>query len=79
MYILVKQEPRAETIDTLLLFASPKREILEEIILSLFDELYEHELEWAHREDYHKFDDLLKWCIQRMECYQIVEVPFLYD
>ena len=77
MYVLAKLNPRAETTDTLLLFASNSRGLLEEIVLSAFDEIYDAEMKWAHKEDYHNLDSILKWCIKRMEVFQIVEVPFL--
>jgi hypothetical protein len=38
IYILYKLEPRAETTDTLLYYASFDRRVLEEIILSLWEE-----------------------------------------
>jgi len=79
MYILVKQEPRAETVDTILFYASNSHEALEEILLSLFDELYEHELAWADREGYENINSLLSWCINRMECYKIINIAYLED
>jgi len=41
MYILVKLDKRAYTTDTILYYASPNRNALEEILLSLYDELTE--------------------------------------
>ena len=79
MYVLAKLKPRAETTDTLLLFTSNSEVALEEILLSIFDNIYDKEMEWAIREEYHKTDDILKWCIKRMEVYQIVRVPFLEE
>ena len=50
MYILYKLQPRANTTDTILLFAAKERSSLEEIILSLYDELVDKEIEWAETE-----------------------------
>lgn len=79
MYVLVKQEPRAETVDTILFYASNSHEALEEILLSLFDELYAHELAWADREGYEDTKSLLSWCINRMDCYKIINIAYLED
>lgn len=79
MYVLVKQEPRAETTDTLIFYVSDSKEALEEIVLSLFDELYEKDLAWADREDYTDLEGIRKWCIDKMKRYKILEVPFLED
>lgn len=72
MYVLVKQENRGYTTDTIIFYIANNREILEEVLLSLFDALYQHEYAAAD-EEY----DVLPWCIQRMKCYQIIEVPFI--
>ena len=84
MYILYKTEKHAETTDTLLFYAAENREILEEVMLSLFDELVEKEIEWATRECNMNEGDiniysLMKWCIDRMEPYNIVWVPELKE
>ena len=79
MYVLVKQEPRAETTDTLIFYVSDSKEALEEIVLSLFDELSDKDLAWAERQRYTDLDGILKWCISKMKRYKILEVPFLED
>lgn len=81
MYVLCKTEKRAETTDTLLFYVSDTRIPLEEIILSLYNELEEKELAWLEREpnDDIQYDSLRQWCRERMECYQIIEVPYLSD
>lgn len=79
MYVLIKQENRAETTDTILILASNNYTILEEIMLSLFDELLAHEMEWAKREEYDNERAVLEWCISRMRCYQIIRVMYLED
>jgi len=79
MYVLVKQEKRAETTDTILFYASNSHEALEEILLSIFDALYEHECEWADKEEYENPDTILSWCISRMSCYHIIKVMYLKD
>ncbi len=77
MYILYKTERRAETTDTILFFAAQDYTILEEILLSLFDELYEKELKWAEKEEEDNYHGILKWCIKRMKCYQIINIPYI--
>ena len=80
MYILYKTEPRAETTDTLILMAAADRNALEEILLALYNELYDRELEWAYRENYETWyhpEALHSYCRDRMKCYGIVWVPYL--
>jgi hypothetical protein len=84
MYILYKLQPRAETTDTLLLFTAKNRNSLEEILLSIYDELVDKEIEWAETELYMReetidMDSLRKWCSDRMQSYGIVWVPELED
>lgn len=84
MYILYKLQPRANTTDTILLFAAKERSSLEEIILSLYNELVDKEIEWAETELYMReetidMDSLRKWCSDRMRSYDIVWVPELED
>ena len=84
MYILYKLENRAETTDTVLFFAANERESLEEVMLSLFDELVEKEMEWAARECNMSEEDinlhsLVKWCIDRMKSYNIIWIPELKE
>lgn len=79
MYVLVKQGPRAETTDTLIFYVSDSKEALEEIVLSLFDDLYEKDLAWADREGYTDLEGIRKWCMNKMKRYKILEVPFLED
>ena len=79
MYILYKTENRAETTDTLLFYTCRERGPLEEIILSIFQEMYQKEIEWAEREDYTNYDTLYEYCISRMNDYGITWVPELED
>ena len=79
MYILYKTEKRAETTDTLLFYSCKDRAPLEEIILSIFQEMYQKEIEWAEREDYTNYDTLYEYCISRMNDYGITWVPELED
>ena len=82
MYVLYKLERRAETTDTLLFFTAKDRSVLEEVILSLYDELVEKEIQWAEKEwfmseselDMHSLEE---WCRQRMKAYDIVYVPYV--
>lgn len=84
MYILYELAPRANTTDTLLYCASDSYETLQEILLSIFDNMVEKEVEWAKREFYQSddehlidFDSLHKWCIERMKKYDITWLPYL--
>lgn len=82
MYILYKLEKRAETTDTLLFFVAKERSILEEILLSLYDELVEKEIEWFDKEcdmseESLDMTSLTSWCRMRMKDYDIVYVPYV--
>ena len=84
MYILYKLQPRAETTDTILLFAAKNRNSLEEILLSIYDELIDKEMKWAETELYMNeetinIDSLREWCSNRLKSYDIVWVPELED
>lgn len=84
MYILYKLQPRAETTDTILLFAAKDRNSLEEILLSIYDELIDKEMKWAETELYMNeetvnIDSLREWCSNRLKSYGIVWVPKLED
>ena len=84
MYILYKLQPRAETTDTILLFAAKDRNSLEEILLSIYDELIDKEMKWAETELYMNeetinIDSLREWCSSRLKSYGIVWVPELED
>ena len=84
MYILYKLQPRAETIDTILLYSAKDRNSLEEILLSIYDELVNKEMKWAETELYMNeetidINSLRKWCSNRMQSYGIVWVPELED
>jgi len=78
MFVLCKLEKRAETTDTLLIVCASSQQILEELLLSLFDELYDREMEIATKaEDYTSEEKIRAWCIEMMEYYQIVQVPII--
>ena len=78
MYVLCKLEKRAETTDTILIVCASGQQILEELLLSIFDEIYEREMEVAAREEeYSTEEEILDWCIEIMNCYQIVQVPII--
>lgn len=84
MYILYKLQPRAETTDTILLFAAKDRNSLEEILLSIYDEFIDKEMKWAEKELYMNeetinIDSLREWCNNRLKSYGIVWVPELED
>ena len=80
MYILCKLEKRANTTDTLLLLVSESHSALEEILLSLFNQIYDNEMFLAAQdENYGTEKQIRKWCIEMMDCYKIIQVPFLFD
>ena len=64
MYVLVKLEKRAETTDTLLYYVSEWRTLLEELLLSLYEELIENDVS----------KDLVD---KYIDSYQIIYVPLL--
>jgi len=63
-YVLCKLEKRAETTDTLVILGSKNHTDLEEILLSIFDEIYEETND-------------LEWCLQVMWQYKIVGIPII--
>ena len=82
MYILYKLEKRAETTDTLLFLAANDRSLLEEVLLSLYDELVAIEIAWAEKECFMNdenidFKSLEYWCRMQMKAYDIVYVPYI--
>lgn len=64
MYVLVKLEKRAETTDTLLYYVSEWRTLLEELLLSLYEELIENDVSKDLADKY-------------INSYQIIYVPLL--
>lgn len=79
MFVLCELRNRAETVDTILLCASNKKEVLEEIKAEIFNNLWKKEEQWAEENDYHATDTLKEWCHERMKNYHIVEVPYVED
>lgn len=80
MYVLCELKPRAETTDTVLHCASNDRRLLEEILLSMYDEIYEKELEWHDRENFESpldYASLKKWCMHRLSNYKIIKMPYM--
>ena len=64
MYVLVRLEDRAETTDTLIYYVSELRSSLEEILLSLYEELI--------------FMNIPKEIIDKyINSFQIIQVPYL--
>lgn len=82
MYILYKLEKRAETTDTILFLVSKDRSTLEEILLSLYNDLVDTEVKYFEKEcfmteenlDMKKLED---WCRLRMRDYDIIYVPYI--
>jgi hypothetical protein len=78
MFVLCKLEKRAETTDTIVIVGAKERYILEELLLSIFDEIFETEMKIAEKEEeYSTEEDIRTWCIEIMNCYQIVKVPVI--
>lgn len=73
MYVLTKLEKRAETTDTIIYFVSDSHEILEEVLLSLYDEIIED------RKNYPNIPDkvLTQRIHEYMSRFNIVKVPYL--
>lgn len=64
MYILCKLEKRAETTDTIIYYVAKKRNSLEELLLSLYEELIENDISKDLADKY-------------INSYQIIYVPLL--
>ena len=75
MYILVQVAPRAETFDTLLYYASESRTTLEEIILSLYEEILDNRYAFGDITDL-QFKMRVN---QYMDRFHIIQVPYLED
>ena len=73
MYILVQVAPRAETFDTLLYYASESRTSLEEIILSIYEEVLEYRGMFGNTTDL-QFKMRVN---QYMDRFHIIQVPLL--
>ena len=73
MFVLCELRNRAETVDTILLFASNKKEVLEE---KIFNDLWTKE-QWAEKNDYPTMGALREWCQERMKNYHIIEIPYV--
>ena len=79
MFVLCELRNRAETVDTILLCASNKKEVLEKIKAEIFNNLWTKEEHWAEKNDYPTMGALREWCQERMKNYHIVEVPYVED
>lgn len=78
IYLLYKLERRAEATDTIIFFASQSRGLLEEIILSLYEELCEREETQAEQyTDEVDYLHIYKECAKKVAVYQILEIPLL--
>lgn len=77
MFVLCELRNRAETVDTILLCASNKKEVLEKIKAEIFNNLWAKEEQWAEKNDYSTMGALREWCQERMKNYHIVEVPYV--
>ena len=77
MFVLCELRNRAETVDTILLYVSNKKEVLEKIKTKIFNNLWKKEEQWAKENDYSSMDALKEWCQERMKNYHIVEVPYV--
>lgn len=73
MYVLTKLEKRAETTDTIIYFVSDSHEILEEVLLSLYDEIIEDKKNYPNIPD----EILIQRIHEYMSRFNIVKVPYL--
>lgn len=73
MYVLIKLARRAETMDTLIYFVSDSHSALEELLLSLFDEVYQFALNYEQNND----KLALERSIKALEDFKIIEVPYV--
>ena len=73
MYVLTKLEKRAETTDTIIYFVSDNHEILEEVLLSLYDEIIEDKKNYPNIPD----EVLTQRIHEYMSRFNIVKVPYL--
>ena len=62
MFVLCELRNRAETVDTILLCASNKKEVLEKIKTEIFNNLWKKEEQWAEKNDYPTMGALREWC-----------------
>lgn len=73
MYVLTKLEQRAETTDTLIYFVAENRGSLEEIMLSLYNEIMEAKNNYSNIPDNIFIQRVYKY----MNQFSIIEVPYL--
>jgi len=73
MYVLIKLEKRAETTDTIIYFVSDSHEVLEEVLLSLYDEIIEDRKNYSNIPD----EVLTQRIHEYMSLFNIVKVPYL--
>lgn len=79
MFILCELRNRAETVDTILLYASNSKEVLEKKKEEFYEEMVAAELHWAASNEYEDIDKLREWCRDRMKNFHIVEVPYIEE
>lgn len=72
-YVLTKTEPRAETTDTIIYFVADDKTELEEIILSLYNEIMDNKVNYPNIPD-EIFNMRVK---DYMRKFTIVKVPYL--
>ena len=73
MYVLTKLEKRAETTDTIIYFVSDSHEILEEVLLSLYNKIIEDKKNYPNIPD----EVLTQRIHEYMSRFNIVKVPYL--
>lgn len=78
MYVLVKLDKRAETTDAILYYVADWRTDLEEILLSLYDEIVEMRDAIERYSSKHLSDEQFKQIIDEyMNTFYILDVPYL--
>ena len=78
MYVLVKLDKRAETTDAILYYVADWRTDLEEILLSLYEEIVEMRDAIERYSSKHLSDEQFKQIIDEyMNTFYILDVPYL--
>lgn len=79
MFILCELRNRAETVDTILLYASNSKEVLEKKREEFYEEIVATEIRLTNNYEYEDIDKLREWCRDRMRNFHIVEVPYIEE
>lgn len=75
MYVLVRLEKRAETTDTILYYISDLRSDLEEMLLSIYEEVLE--VREIYNAEFSETPVNMKTVMKYMDTFHILEVPYI--